>query len=221
MSHSAITIRRVACFVGAIACSTGSCSPLLSRRSSWRTTAARLGGVAAIGLAFAASPLLASTAQGATKTTTTKPSPVPPALLSGTLPAYTGQPNTFCAGFAVDYWPVVDGEYTTTTTLRDGTQIIRVWGPLVLAFKNDTTKKTIVRDVGGPTKETLTNPENGIGTYEGTGKSWFAFGPQGQVNTGEPGLFFTNGLVTFSFNGDVVSDFSLHGTQVNGCALLA
>jgi hypothetical protein len=73
--------------------------------------------------------------------------------------------------------------------------------------------------VSGPSTE-IDHPD-GTGTFTGEGLSWFAFGPVSQGNTGEPGLVFTSGLVVLQIDSGFVTSFSLAGTQVNGCALLA
>ena len=65
-----------------------------------------------------------------------------------------------------------------------------------------------------------TNPD-GSGTFQGRGNNWLGFGPNGQANTGEPGLVFTSGLVTVTFAGGTAQTFSLNGHQENGCALLS
>ena len=190
------------------------CSPLLPRPRSWRTRAARLSGLATIGLAFAASSALAATqAHAATQTTTSVISPVPPSYWAGPLPG--GQ---FCKD-TVDVGVVVDHEYEDVTTFPDGTEILRFWGPLVLSFTNASPEgKTIVRDESGTTTTIVYS--NATGTEWGTGKNFWAFGPQSQINTHEPGLVFTSGPVAITFNGIYATGFSLQGTQVNGCALL-
>ena len=39
------------------------------------------------------------------------------------------------------------------TTLTDGTTVTKITGKLVLSFKNDTTGKTIEKNVSGPTTQ--------------------------------------------------------------------
>jgi hypothetical protein len=58
------------------------------------------------------------------------------------------------------------------------------------------------------------------GTEVGADNNWWAFGPKSRANTGEPGLVFTSGPVELQFTGNVVTRFSVFGSQVNGCALL-
>ena len=107
------------------------------------------------------------------------------------------------------------------TTLADGTTVQNITGNLVLSFKNDTTGKTIEKNVSGPS--TTTTPPAGNVTFQGRGPNWLAFGPHGQANTKEPGLVFTSGLVTVMINpaNNTAQSFSLNGTQENGCALLS
>jgi hypothetical protein len=103
--------------------------------------------------------------------------------------------------------------------LESGTSLTT--GSFVESFQNDVTlAPPIVRNVSGPNWVTF-DPATGSGTFVGTGQNAFTFGPLSQANTGEPGLVFTNGLVVLQFTGNVVTSFSLSGTQINGCALLA
>jgi hypothetical protein len=122
-------------------------------------------------------------------------------------------------GFPIDIAAVTNNEYQDVTTLADGTTITKITGNLVLSFTNDNTGYTIVRNVSGPTTET-DHPDGSI-TFVGEGPNWFGIGPTGQHNTGEPGLVFTSGLVTLQIASGAVQTFSLSGTQVNGCSLLA
>jgi hypothetical protein len=144
-------------------------------------------------------------------------------------PLHSGSPNgpimlpaTRCA-FPVDIAVVTNNEFQDVTTLADGTTVTKITGNLVLSFKNDTTGKTIVKNVSGPTT-TTTNPDDSS-TFQGGGPNWLTFGPIGQANTGEPGLVFTSGLVTVTskiVNGlRTAQSFSLNGHQDNGCALLS
>jgi len=135
-----------------------------------------------------------------------------------TVSPFTLPAGVFCP-FAIDVGVVANNEYQDVTTLADGTTITKITGKLVLSFKNDSTGYTIVRNVSGPTTETV-HPD-GTGTEVGAGNSSWEFGPNSQANTGEPGLVFTSGRVVLSFTGDVLTGFSLSGTQVNGCDLLA
>src|SRR5947207_11664345 len=99
-------------------------------------------------------------------------------------------PPSVC-GFSVTIGIVSDNEYQNVTTLADGTTITKITGRLVDSFTNDTTGKTIVRNVSGPTT-TIVHPD-GSGTEVGRGNNWWAFGPISQGNTGEPGLVFSSG----------------------------
>ena len=127
-------------------------------------------------------------------------------------------PNTSKA-FTVNVFAVENKEKVTTTTSANGDVVIRTTGKLVLKFQNATTGKAIVRNVSGPTTETI-HPDGSI-LFEGAGNNWFGIGPQGQANTGEPGLVFTSGNVTVTVANRTVQTFSLKGHQENGCALLS
>lgn len=127
--------------------------------------------------------------------------------------------NANRCGFSIDVGVVANNEYQDVTTLADGTTITKITGHLVLSFTNDVTRYSIVRNVSGPTTET--DYPDGSATFVGKGPNWFGFGPHSQENTGEPGLVFTSGLVTLQIANGAVQTFSLSGTQVNGCALLA
>ncbi len=122
----------------------------------------------------------------------------------------------FPIGIAV----VSDREYVIhDTLLADGTEIQRITGELVPSFTNTTTGGTVIENVSGPSMSTFA--PDGSGSFQGQGRSWLSFGPKGQANTAEPGLVFTDGGVTAGFSGNVARSFSLSGTQVDGCALLA
>ena len=122
-------------------------------------------------------------------------------------------------GFPVYVTAVKDTEYQDVTTLPDGTTVTLTTGRLVLSFTNTDTGFTLVRNVSGPA--TVISHPDGTGTFIGEGPSWWAFGPVSQANTGQPALFFTNGLAVLQFANGFVSSFSLAGEQVNGCDLLA
>jgi hypothetical protein len=126
-------------------------------------------------------------------------------------------PNNRC-GFPIRVDVVSNKECQDVVTLADGTTVTRITGRLVLSFTNTVTGFTITRNVSGPTTETV-HPD-GSGTFVGEGQNWFSLGPLSQANTKEPGLFFTSGLVVLQIAGGAVTDFSLNGTQVNGCELL-
>jgi hypothetical protein len=122
-------------------------------------------------------------------------------------------------GFPIDIGVVTNNEYQDVTNLPDGTTITSITGNLVLSFTNDSTGYSIVRNVSGPTTET--DHTDGSVTFVGRGPNWFGIGQTGQADTGEPGLVFTSGLVTLQVASGAVQTFSLSGTQVNGCSLLA
>jgi hypothetical protein len=145
--------------------------------------------------------------------------PVTDPLGSGSPNGSITLPGPVICPFNVDVAVVSNGEYQTVTTLSDGTTVTNITGSLVLSFRNDTTGATIVRNLSGPTSTTV-HPD-GTGTEVGGGENYWIFGPRSQANTGEPGLVFTNGRVVLPFVGNVVTSFSVAGTQVNACALLA
>ena len=122
-------------------------------------------------------------------------------------------------GFPIDVGIEANNEYQTVVTMADGTVVTHITGHLVLSFTNTVTGRRIVQNVSGPTTET-DHPDGTI-TFVGEGSNWFAFGPLSQANTGEPGLIFTNGLVVLQIDPPAVTDFSLHGHEINGCDLLA
>jgi hypothetical protein len=159
---------------------------------------------------------------------------------------YTCYPNTPFA-FNVANSDVVNKQ--VTTTLPDGTPIpggfvaqsdppyypTMTSGLLVESFTNETTQKTIVRNVSGPDWFTY-DPTPKVpgalatGTYVATGITYQLFGPLSEAalhaaGIYEPTLVFTSGLLVMRFAvtqaGAYVTSFSLRGTQQNGCALLS
>lgn len=159
---------------------------------------------------------------------------------------YTCYPNT---PFSFNVANTVVVNEQTTTTLADGTPIPGglvaqsdppfypnvTSGQLVESFTNETTQKTIVRNVSGPNwftyDPTPTVPGAlATGTYVTTGTSYQLFGPLSEAalhaaGINEPTLVFTTGLLVMRFvvtqTGAYVTSFSLKGTQQNGCALLS
>lgn len=159
---------------------------------------------------------------------------------------YTCYPNT-PAAFSVSSTDVVNKQ--VTTTLADGTPIpggfvaqsdppyypTKTSGLLVDSFTNETTGKTIVRNVSGPNWFTYDPTPQlpgalATGTYVTTGTNAQLFGPMSEAalqaaGISEPTLVFTTGILVMHFaidaSGAYVTSFSLHGTQQNGCALLA
>lgn len=160
---------------------------------------------------------------------------------------YTCYPGTSSA-FNISNSDVVNEE--VTTTLADGTPIPGGFvaqsdppsypnvtsGPLVESFSNETTGKTIVRNVSGSSYFTY-DPTPKVagalatGTFVATGNTFQLFGPNSEAalqaaGTPEPTLVFTSGLLVMRFvvepDGNAyVTSFSLRGTQQNGCALLS
>ncbi len=174
-----------------------------------------IGAVTAVALLGAPAAAAAATAAPLARTPVTDPLGSGSPNGSITLPA-----NHNCV-FPVDIAVVTNNEFQDVTTLADGTTVTKITGNLVLSFKNDTSGKTIEKNVSGPT--TTTTPPAGNVTFRGRGRNWLAFGPHGQMNTMEPGLVFTSGLVTVMINpaNGTAQSFSLNGTQENGCALLS
>jgi len=175
-----------------------------------------------IGAVTAAALLGAPTVAGAATA-------VPPGWTPVTDPTHSGSntpnsPNNLAAGhncaFAVTVAVVTNNELQNVTTLPDGNTVTKIKGNLVLSFENDTSGKTIEKNVSGPTTQTA-SADGSTGTFQGEGPNWLAFGPHGQANTGEPGLVFTDGLVNVTFANGTALTFSMHGTQENVCALLS
>lgn len=110
-----------------------------------------------------------------------------------------------------------------TTTSGDVTTT-RTRGTLVLTFAhvdaNGKVIKTVTEDVSGPTTQT-SNSSTTVGQFVGDGNNWEAFGPNGRINTNEPGLVFTSGHVVVDFTGITATSFSLRGRQEDGCRLLS
>lgn len=164
-----------------------------------------IGAVTALALLGASATAEAATA-APQSTAVDNPAPI------AEIPCFPNTPSSF----TVAVFPVANNEKVTTSA---GGDVVSTTGKLVLSFTNETTQKTIVKNVSGPTTMT-TNPD-GSGTFQGRGNNWLGFGPHGQANTGEPGLVFTSGLVTVTFAGGTAQTFSLNGHQENGCALLS
>lgn len=159
---------------------------------------------------------------------------------------FTCYPNT-PAAFNVAVSNVVDKQ--TTTTLKNGTRIPGGFvaqsdppnypnvtaGQLVQTFTNETTGKSVTRNVSAPSWFTY-DPAPTVpgalatGTYVTTGSNAQLFGPMSEAalraaGVHEPTLVFESGLLVMRFvvvsTGPYVTSFSLHGKQQNGCALLA
>jgi hypothetical protein len=159
---------------------------------------------------------------------------------------FTCYPNT-PAAFNVAVSNVVDKQ--TTTTLNDGTPIPGGFvaqsdppnypnvtsGQLVQTFTNETTGKSVTRNVSAPSWFTY-DPAPTVpgalatGTYVTTGNNAQLFGPMSEAalraaGIHEPTLVFESGLLVMRFvvvsTGPYVTSFSLRGKQQNGCALLA
>lgn len=159
---------------------------------------------------------------------------------------YTCYPST-SAAFTVTFATVVSKQ--VTMTLADGTPVPGGFvaqsdppyypnvtsGLLVQSFTNETTGKTIVRNVSGPSwftyDPTPTVPGAlATGTYVATGTTAQLFGPASETaldaaGIHEPTLVFESGLLVMRFviaqSGAYVTSFSLNGRQQDGCALLS
>ena len=134
-----------------------------------------------------------------------------------------------------------------TVNLADGTRIpgglvahssinppipaSRTTGSFVNSYTNETTGKTITRNISGPTWLTF-DPTPTVpgaiatGTEVATGNNGNIFGPLSQANIRQPALTFTSGILIIGFavipgHGFVATSFSLKGTEEDGCALLA
>jgi hypothetical protein len=179
---------------------------------------------------------VAQAATGAAQTTTT----------TDQAATYTCYPNPHFS-FNVTFSTVLNKQ--VTTTLKDGARIPGGFvaqsdppyyanvtsGSLVQSFTNETTGKTIVRNVSGPSWFTY-DPTPKVpgalatGTYVATGTTAQLFGPMSEAALAaagihEPTLAFVSGLLVMRFvvasTGPYVTSFSLNGTQQNGCALLS
>lgn len=160
--------------------------------------------------------------------------------------AYTCYPDT-SAALTVTFGTVVNKQ--VTTTLADGTPMPGGFvaqsdppfypnvttGKLVQSFTNETTGKTIVRNVSGPSWFTY-DPAPTVpgalatGTFVATGTTGQLFGPMSEAaldaaGVHEPTLVFESGLLVMHFviaqTGAYVTSFSLDGRQQDGCALLS
>lgn len=169
-------------------------------------------------------------------------------ILAGATSARAAGPDPTCyAGtskaFNFSVNNLVNNE--TTVNLADGTPIpgglvaqssinppipaSRTTGSFVNSYTNETTGKTITRNISGPTWVTWdpTPTVTGAiatGTEVATGNNGNVFGPLSQANIDEPALTFTSGLLIIHFAvipPMVATSFSINGTQEDGCALLA
>jgi hypothetical protein len=128
-----------------------------------------------------------------------------------------GGPNGPVCQFSILVQDVKNNRNATTTKLPDGSTVTRTTGQLIQRLTNETTGKSIVVDVSGPTTETAKDDTT---TFEGTGRNLLAFGPGGQHNTGEPGAVVTSGNVKVTVKGNTAQTFKLNGHQDNICQLL-
>lgn len=128
-------------------------------------------------------------------------------------------------GFPIRVDDIKNNRSETTTVLPDGTRVVRTTGQLIQRLTNTDTNKSIVESLSGPTTET-TSPDGTVVTTEGTGRNLWAFGPNGQINTKQPGLVVTSGKVKIivSVNTETgvgtAQKFELNGTTENICQAL-
>jgi hypothetical protein len=113
----------------------------------------------------------------------------------------------------------------TTTTLPDGSTVVRTTGQLIQRLTNERTNQSIVVSLSGPTTETTSADEANV-TLKGTGRSLFAIGPGGRRNVSTnnnlvvPGLLVTSGKVTITVHPPTVQTFQLAGTFNDICKQL-
>lgn len=150
---------------------------------------------------------------------------------------------------AFDYTSSAVVDKQVTTTLADGTPLpagyvaqsdppyypTKTSGYLLDAFTNNTTRRTIRRvdsATGWFTYDKTPKVPGALatGTYISAGANAESFGPNSQAafeaaGLHEPTLVFVRGLLVMHFvvdaAGPYATTFSLHGSQLNGCALLA
>jgi hypothetical protein len=178
-----------------------------------------------IGAVTAVALLVAPVAAGAATADPPGWTPVADPLQSGSPNGSLDLPAGPICAFAVDMAVVTNNELQKVTMLPDGSTVTMVKGKLVLSFQNVGTGKIIDKNVSGSTTTTI-NAADTSGSEQGTGNNWFIFGPNGQKNTGEPGVVVGSGrfAATFTIATDGVKTaqtFSLDGHQDNMCALLS
>lgn len=143
------------------------------------------------------------------------------------IPSGTELPGAgpFCS-FPILIQDVRNNRRERTSTLPDGSTVVRTTGKLIQRITNETTNKSIVIDVSGPTTDT-TSPDGTAETFSGEGGNLLIFGPGGQRNTGEPPVVVTHGKVrvTITINSTTgvgtARTFELHGKQDDVCKRLA
>jgi hypothetical protein len=134
------------------------------------------------------------------------------------IPSHRVAPPLFC-GFPISVDVVTNNEFQTVETVGS-VDTTKITGNLVLKFTNQTTGKTITKNLSGPTVDVFDNA-TGVDHFTGGGNNFEFFGTRSRTNTGEPGLVFTNGNVTVDATQGTVTSFVLHGHQENGCSLLS
>jgi hypothetical protein len=141
---------------------------------------------------------------------------------SADIPSGTTLPT---CGFPIRVDDVKNNRSETTTVLPDGTKVVRTTGQLIQRLTNTDTNKSIVESLSGPTTET-TSPDGTAVTDEGIGRNLWGFGPNGQRNTGQPGVVVTSGKIKITVKVNTstgvgtAQTFQLNGTTENICQVL-
>jgi hypothetical protein len=140
----------------------------------------------------------------------------PATALADTPPTFPG--DNYC-GFNVDMTTLTDNSKEIVNPSGD-----RTTGHVVVQFTNPATGASQTFNVSGASKAPVDTGNNTF-TQVFTGPSWFAIGPQGRLNTGEPALLYAPGrtVVVYDTSGPrpVVKSFSHDAPITNICALLA
>jgi hypothetical protein len=123
-------------------------------------------------------------------------------------------------GFPIDVAIVTDKEYIVKIRDNaDGSTTFRLAGRLIVSFTNTDSGTTIVRNVSGPGRLTVSEDH---GLFDGYGPGFTWLSPEEQALTGLPGLTFTYGHFVVPVDADFsATGASLAGRFEDGCALLA
>jgi hypothetical protein len=143
---------------------------------------------------------------------------------AGASPTRTPTPNPdftafgACA-FPVAFHAVVNNEYSTTTTLADGTTIVKTTGSLVATLTNTLNGNSVTLNIGGP--GTTTTYPDGSATVQLEGHSLFFFFAQAQAAFGLPGVQYGTGNISAAFDsGGNLTSYSHSGNSTDECAAL-
>ena len=135
----------------------------------------------------------------------------------------TLNPDTTFTGactFPVAFHAVVNNEFSTATTLPDGTIVTKTTGNLVATLTNTNNGNSVTLNISGP-GVSVVHPD---GSSENTlqGRSLFIFFAQAQTAFGLPGLQLGSGLIQADFDssGNLTS-YSHSGSSTDLCAALA